>query len=102
MSDIMTNPISSYGSVNRAESSSLQKGGKAERRDSDTSQAKEAGRPQADEVALSDIALQAKEEPVFDRAKVDAIKQALQNGQYPLDSRRIAENFVAIERMIKG
>ena len=32
----------------------------------------------------------------------DAIKQALRDGQYPLDSRRIAENFVAIERMIKG
>ena len=48
------------------------------------------------------MALQARQEPEFDRAKVDAIKQALQNGQYPLDSRRIAENFVAIERMIKG
>ena len=42
------------------------------------------------------------DEPAFDQAKVDSIKQALRNGQYPLDSRRIAENFVAIEKMIKG
>jgi anti-sigma28 factor (negative regulator of flagellin synthesis) len=33
---------------------------------------------------------------------VEAIKVAIQQGQYPLDSRRIAENFVAIEKMIKG
>ncbi|MGA0992004.1 MAG: flagellar biosynthesis anti-sigma factor FlgM [Burkholderiaceae bacterium] len=31
---------------------------------------------------------------------MDAIKQALQDGSYPLDPRRIAESFVAIERMI--
>jgi negative regulator of flagellin synthesis FlgM len=42
------------------------------------------------------------QEPEFDRAKVDAIKTAIQQGQYPLDSRRIAENFLAIEKMIKG
>jgi anti-sigma28 factor (negative regulator of flagellin synthesis) len=26
---------------------------------------------------------------------------AIQQGQYPIDSRRIAENFMAIEKMIK-
>jgi negative regulator of flagellin synthesis FlgM len=36
----------------------------------------------------------------FDRSKVEAIKQALRDGNYPLDSRRIAESFVAIERLI--
>jgi negative regulator of flagellin synthesis FlgM len=41
-------------------------------------------------------------EPGFDRAKVDAIRAAIQQGQYPLDSRRIAESFVALEKMIKG
>ena len=34
-------------------------------------------------------------------ARVEAIKQAIAQGQYPLDSRRIAESFVAIERMIR-
>lgn len=39
-------------------------------------------------------------EPEFDRAKVDSIKQAIQNGQYPLNPRRIAESFVALENLI--
>ena len=45
--------------------------------------------------ALGDVT-----ERAFDRAKVEAIKQALRDGSYPLDPRRIAESFVAIERMI--
>jgi negative regulator of flagellin synthesis FlgM len=31
---------------------------------------------------------------------VDSIKKAIQEGQYPLDAKRIAESFVAIEKMI--
>jgi negative regulator of flagellin synthesis FlgM len=54
-----------------------------------------------DELVLSDVAKQAITDTTFDQAKVDAIKQAIQNGQYPLNARRIAESFVAIERMIK-
>ena len=54
-----------------------------------------------DTVALSSVAQRAMAEPDFDRAKVEAIKQAISEGQYPLDSRRIAESFVAIERMIR-
>jgi negative regulator of flagellin synthesis FlgM len=57
--------------------------------------------PQTDEVKLSAVAQKAMQEPEFDRAKVEAIKLAIQQGQYPLDTRRIAENFVAIEKMIK-
>ena len=53
-----------------------------------------------DSLQLSGIAEQVASEPAFDRAKVDAIKQALRDGSYPLDPRRIAESFVAIERMI--
>ncbi len=43
-----------------------------------------------------------KDQPDFDRAKVEAITHALQEGDYPLNPRRIAENFVAIEQMIQG
>jgi anti-sigma28 factor (negative regulator of flagellin synthesis) len=39
-------------------------------------------------------------EPDFDRVKVDAIKQALKDGNYPLNPRLIAESFHAIEHMI--
>jgi flagellar biosynthesis anti-sigma factor FlgM len=41
-------------------------------------------------------------EPDFDRVKVESIKQAISEGNYPLDVKRIAESFVAIERMINA
>jgi len=53
-----------------------------------------------DEVVLSNITQKAMAEPAFDRSKVEAIKQAIQDGNYPISSRRIAESFVAIEKMI--
>ncbi len=53
-----------------------------------------------DEVVLSNITPQAMAEPAFDRSKVESIKQAIQDGNYPINSRRIAESFVAIEKMI--
>ena len=59
-------------------------------------------KPGADMLILSDVAKKAMDEPTFDRAKVESIKKAIQDGQYPLDSRRIAESFMAIERMIRG
>jgi negative regulator of flagellin synthesis FlgM len=55
-----------------------------------------------DQLQLSDVALQAMKTDSFDQAKVDAIKTAIQKGDYPLDARRIAESFYAIEQMIKG
>jgi flagellar biosynthesis anti-sigma factor FlgM len=48
------------------------------------------------------VAQKAMQEPEFDRAKVESIRSAIQQGLYPVDSRRLAENFVAIEKMIKG
>lgn len=56
---------------------------------------------QDDVLQLSDVALKAMEEPSFDRTRVDAIKQAIAENGYPIDPRRIAEQFVAIEKMIK-
>lgn len=56
----------------------------------------------ADRLKLSDAVQQAMKEPAFDKAKVDAIRQALKDGQYPLDSRRISKSFVELEKMIKG
>ena len=56
---------------------------------------------EGDVLSLSNVSERLKAEPDFDRAKVDAIKHAIQNGQYPLNPRRIAESFVAIEQMIR-
>ena len=59
-----------------------------------------AAAPGADTVNLSKISQRIKDTPDFDRAKVEAIKTALREGSYPVDPRRIAENFVALEKMI--
>lgn len=62
---------------------------------------KSAGAAQgADSVGFKAVQERLRQEPDFDQAKVDAIKQALQNGQYPLNPRRIAECFVALEQLI--
>jgi negative regulator of flagellin synthesis FlgM len=42
------------------------------------------------------------EDATFDAEKVANIKEAIENGNYPLDARKIAENFVALERLIGG
>jgi negative regulator of flagellin synthesis FlgM len=47
------------------------------------------------------LAAQLSNEPVFDRQKVDQIKQAIEQGQYAVDPKRVAEQFMAIERMIR-
>ena len=54
----------------------------------------------ADTVNLSNVTQRAKDTPDFDRVKVEAIKTALREGSYPINPRRIAENFVALEKMI--
>ena len=36
----------------------------------------------------------------FDQAAVESIKAAIQNGEYPLDDKKIAESFVPLERLL--
>ncbi len=54
---------------------------------------------ESDRVELSAGAQQLSAEPGFDAAKVASIKQAIANGNYPLDARRMAESFVSLEQM---
>ena len=56
-------------------------------------------RPTVD-VELSKAVQEAEERAVFDAKKVDSIKEAIKNGSYPLDSRKIAENFMELEKLI--
>ncbi len=58
--------------------------------------------PSSDEFILSEAAEGALAEAEFDAAKVARIKEAIQEGNYPLDAKRIAENFMSLERMIGG
>ena len=56
----------------------------------------------SDSVNLSNVKERIDAKPDFDRAKVDSIKAALQQGNYPVNPRRIAENFVSLEKLIQG
>ena len=59
-------------------------------------------RPGADEIVLSAEVENALASAEFDATKVARIKEVIEQGNYPLDSKRIAENFMAIESMIGG
>ena len=67
-------------------------------------QGKEAGAAdtQVDQIALSDSVVKAIEGSKFDAAKVEALRLAIMEGNYPLDAKRIAENMVDLERMINS
>lgn len=51
------------------------------------------------EVKLSNE-IRSSESATFDEVKVQQMKQAIEDGSFPLDSRRIAENFAELERLI--
>lgn len=55
-----------------------------------------------DSVNLSNVQQRLNDQPDFDRAKIEAIKAAIQGGNYPINPGRIAQNFVSIEKMIQG
>ncbi len=99
----MTNPITSW--TRTASPTAVERKNSTDRADRSDAlaadvPAKAASAAQADQLQLSEVARQATREPEFDRAKVEAIKHAVQNGQYPLDARRMAESFLALEQMI--
>jgi len=103
----MNDPISNYGRMTQSNAAARNAIEKVDPKGASAASAKEESAPAkaspgADKISLSNVAQKVMAQPEFDRAKVDAIKTAIQQGQYPLDSRRIAENFIAIEKMIKG
>lgn len=57
--------------------------------------------PGADEFLSNNVVQRVSAEPAYDKAKVESIKQAIQDGQYPLDARRIAESFHALEKLLR-
>ena len=54
----------------------------------------------ATKVQLSDEVADAIESAEFDAAKVEALRLAIMDGNYPLDAKRIAENMLNLERLI--
>jgi negative regulator of flagellin synthesis FlgM len=107
----MTDAISQYGRPNPSDNAVRGNGDKVSKKagaapsalssSAEGSAKSSASSPGADSVSLSNVTQKAMAEPDFDRAKVEAIKQAISQGQYPLDPKRIAESFLAVERMIR-
>lgn len=111
----MSNPVSQYGYLAKPDSFSRSASDKAEKKAGSlalsaagteaaaaAATAPTAPGAHADDVLnLSNVTERLKAAPEFDRAKVEAIKTALQNGQYPLNPLRIAESFVALEQLIR-
>jgi negative regulator of flagellin synthesis FlgM len=94
--------ISSSNSASRTTLDKLNKKPAAVKSDSATETKAPAKTQGNDTVNLSNVKERIDAQPDFDRAKVDAIKAALQQGNYPVNPRRIAENFVSLEKMIQG
>lgn len=67
--------------------------------DSATSTAKAAIR---DEVSLSTALQDSGRGDSFDAGRVADIRAELERGSYPLDARRIAESFIALEQLISS
>ena len=57
-------------------------------------------KPDTDRVELSTAAQTELDKAGFDAEKVERIKQALADGNYPIDTRRIAEGFSDIEKLL--
>jgi len=69
------------------------------------SQNAETGTPSdapVDQVELSESVVRAIEDAKFDAAKVEALRLAIMEGNYPVDAKRIAENMLDLERMISS
>ena len=52
------------------------------------------------EVELSEEIRKAEERAVFDETRVKEMRDAIESGTFPLDSKRIAENFAELESLI--
>ena len=104
----MTNPITQQASMAAADMQAKQAEARDKARINSENSTAEARAPAEapkrsndDLLSLSATAQSAMKEPGFDSAKVDAIKAAIRDGNYPLNAKRISENFVAIEQMIR-
>ena len=103
----MNDAISNYGRMTQSNSALRSAIDKVEKKDPSAAQAKggsttstEKASAGADKVSLSNVAQKVMAQPDFDRSKIESIKQAIKEGNYPVNPRRIAESFVALEKMI--
>ena len=101
----MSDPISNYGRMTQSSAAARNAIEKIDPKGTSAAAAKEESAPakaapSADKLSLSNVTQKVMAQPEFDRVKVDSIKQAIKDGNYPIDPRRIAESFVALEKLI--
>ena len=101
----MSDPISNYGRMTQSSAAARNAIEKVDPKGTSAASAKEetapakAAAPGADKISCN-VAQKVMAQPEFDRAKVESIKQAIKDGNYPVNPRRIAESFVALEKLI--
>ena len=98
----MTDPISNLGRSTAQLNPGSEKvsGAKV---DSDlTNTADKTIKPNNDEIIFSEATESALANAEFNAAKVAKIKAAIEEGNYPIDARKVAESFASLERMIGG
>ena len=104
----MSDAISNYGRMTQSNAAARSSIEKIDKKATSAAPASDNAKPQAlekapagaDQVSLSNVAQKVMAQPDFDRSKVEAIKQAIKDGNYPINPRRIAESFVALEKMM--
>ena len=67
-----------------------------------TPETEKSVKPNNDEFILSEAAESAMTNAEFDAEKVARIKEAIEQGNYPIDAQKVAESFAALESMIGG
>ena len=70
--------------------------------ESHNAEADTASGTQIDQIELSESVERAIDDAKFDAAKVEALRLAIMEGNYPLDAKRIAENMLDLERMFSS
>ncbi len=94
----MPSPINSLGSALATQSVTGRPAAKAAEKGESSPTSSETGG--SDIGALRQAAMASTAD--FDRDKVESIKQAIAEGKYVIDSRRIAESFFSLERSLYG
>jgi negative regulator of flagellin synthesis FlgM len=96
----MTDPISGVGAKALSAIKPEQKKDDPIKTSGSESQGESSVRVASDVVQLSEETVVELERAGFDEAKVAQIKQALADGKYPLDPKRIAQGFTEIEKLL--
>ncbi len=95
----MADMISQIGGAKQTDSTA-QRTSKVKQGEGNAQKAVASPKAVSDEVVLTEISQKAANESGFDPQKVEAIKQAISDGNYPLDARKIAESFSSLEKLI--